>query len=144
MVRSKTPEYKSMSMARYRCTSRAYHAYDRYGGSGVKFKFKSVFAAVDWVLENIGPRPSPSHSIDRYPNKAGHYAPGNLRWATKSEQALNRDDHNRRKTHCAQGHPFDEANTLVKSDGERSCRTCTRLRMRRIRRRRKREANMTS
>lgn len=31
--------------------------------------------------------------------------------------------HNAVKTHCAQGHPFDEENTLLRSDG-RQCRTC--------------------
>lgn len=29
-----------------------------------------------------------------------------------------------RKTHCAQGHPFDEANTIVTTDGKRKCKTC--------------------
>lgn len=33
---------------------------------------------------------------------------------------------NARKTHCVNGHPFDEANTLVlkRRGGERSCRAC--------------------
>jgi hypothetical protein len=30
------------------------------------------------------------------------------------------------RTHCPQGHPYDEANTFVKRDGSRSCRTCHR------------------
>jgi hypothetical protein len=34
-----------------------------------------------------------------------------------------------RKTHCINGHAFDEANTLVKRDGERACRACGRERM---------------
>jgi len=30
----------------------------------------------------------------------------------------------RAKTHCAQGHPYDEANTYVDSNGYRACRAC--------------------
>ncbi len=30
------------------------------------------------------------------------------------------------KTHCGHGHPFDEANTYVRANGHRSCRTCKR------------------
>jgi hypothetical protein len=33
---------------------------------------------------------------------------------------------NRAKTHCPQGHPYNEINTYVDSNGGRSCRTCRR------------------
>jgi hypothetical protein len=36
----------------------------------------------------IGPRSSPTHSIDRIDNNKG-YEPGNVRWATKLEQQRN-------------------------------------------------------
>jgi len=42
----------------------------------------------DYVLHNIGPRPSPKYSIDRRDNE-GNYEPGNLKWSTRSEQMLN-------------------------------------------------------
>lgn len=40
-------------------------------------------------LADMGQRPSPTHSIDRYPNRAGNYEPGNVRWATRTEQNRN-------------------------------------------------------
>jgi hypothetical protein len=32
----------------------------------------------------------------------------------------------RNKTHCRNGHPYDEANTSINDEGHRSCRTCRR------------------
>ena len=39
---------------------------------------------------------------------------------------------NAAKTHCKRGHPYDEANTRIIKTGGRSCRTCSRERMRGI------------
>ena len=44
-----------------------------------------------------------------------------------------------RKTHCARGHPYDEANTKFKKSG-RVCRTCERRWWKETNERRKREA----
>lgn len=35
-------------------------------------------------------------------------------------------EHNRHKTHCINGHPFDAENTYFRAGGHRGCRTCQR------------------
>ena len=40
-------------------------------------------------LADMGERPE-GKTLDRYPNPSGNYEPGNCRWATGSEQRLNR------------------------------------------------------
>jgi hypothetical protein len=71
--------------AKYRCTNPKHKAYPYYGGRGIEFRF----ANIEEFLHEVGPRPSPLHSIDRI-NNDGHYEPGNVRWATKKEQTHNR------------------------------------------------------
>lgn len=74
-----------MRSARARCIN----GNKNYGGRGIEFRFDSVYEAAMWVINNLGVRPSPAHSIDRIDNN-GHYEAGNLRWATVSEQNLNK------------------------------------------------------
>ncbi len=44
---------------------------------------------------------------------------------------------NARKTHCAQGHPYDEANTYHRTRGGRDCRQCRRASVQRYKQRQK-------
>jgi hypothetical protein len=46
---------------------------------------------IAWIDANLGPKPGPGYSLDRI-DSDGNYEPGNLRWATASEQQLNRRD----------------------------------------------------
>jgi len=71
----------------------------RYGRRGIEVCDRwSEFSA---FLEDMGPAPSPNHSIDRI-DVNGHYEPGNCRWATPTEQARN-----------------TTRNTLLSHEGER-------------------------
>ena len=49
----------------------------------------SFVAFESFIVEVLGPKPTPEHSLDRI-KPGGHYEPGNLRWATKKEQSANR------------------------------------------------------
>lgn len=75
--------------AKQRCTNPNTVGYANYGGRGIKFAFPSVRVFAEWVLRNLGAKPSNEYSLDRIDNNA-HYEPGNLRWATRSEQARNK------------------------------------------------------
>ena len=56
------------------------------------------------------------------------YPDGHLFLGTSADNMADRDTKGRhgqsKKTHCKQGHPFDEVNTYITSQGARNCRTC--------------------
>jgi hypothetical protein len=82
-----TPEYRAWHAMQKRCKSKQFQK--NYGDRNItvcqrwRDSFENFFA-------DVGPRPSPDHSIDRFPNNDGNYEPGNVRWATWAEQIRNR------------------------------------------------------
>lgn len=78
-------EYRSFMNARNRCRCKADASYGRYGGKGIEFRFTSFKE----FLDHIGRKPTPLHTLDRKDSR-GHYEIGNVRWATRAEQAANR------------------------------------------------------
>ena len=101
---SKRSEYSPWAGMVARCTKPNATAWKYYGGRGITvfdgWRGPGGFAA---FLDHIGPRPSPIHSIDRIDGTKG-YHPGNVRWATPTEQGRNRSD-----------------NVLVEHDGVTRC-----------------------
>lgn len=76
--------YGRYSSARSRCLNPNDPRYPQYGGRGIEFRFTSFME----FKSELGDPPTPDHSVDRI-NNDGHYEPGNVRWATRSEQARN-------------------------------------------------------
>jgi len=89
--KTRTPEYRTWQSMHTRCYNRNSDDYPNYGGCGITIcdRWKDSF---ETFLADMGLRPSPKHSIDRFPNPHGNYEPSNCRWATMKEQHNNRRD----------------------------------------------------
>lgn len=79
-----------------RCTNKNHMRFPEYGAMGITVcerwrKFQNF-------IDDMGFAPSKIHTLDRYPNQKGNYEPGNVRWATPTQQARNTSK-NRMITH---------------------------------------------
>jgi hypothetical protein len=84
------PLYATWHNMMARCYNPNHRQFDQWGGRGITVApaWHDVATYIAWVESTLGPK-APGMSLDRIDND-GNYEPGNLRWATKSEQSLNR------------------------------------------------------
>lgn len=84
--RTGTREYWVWKGMISRCDSPSNKSYPRYGGRGITVC--PEWYDIDRFLRDMGPKPSPSHSLERVDNDMG-YSAENCVWATQAEQVRN-------------------------------------------------------
>lgn len=80
---------------RHRCLNPNASNYHLYGGRGITIcdrwlNGEGGLTGLECFIADMGPKPTPEHTVDRYPDNDGPYAPWNCRWATMAEQNLNK------------------------------------------------------
>jgi hypothetical protein len=95
------PLYGLWSSMMNRCNNPGNKDYGLYGGRGIRVS--DLWHDFPNFLADMGERPSKRHSLDRYPDKDGNYEPGNIRWATDTQQTRNR-----RNTILIDGEPLQD------------------------------------
>lgn len=82
-----SPTMSCWSSMMTRCYYKNSNRYNVYGAVGIGVC--TQWHDFEIFLKDMGERPSKNHTLDRIDNAKG-YEPGNVRWASKRDQAINR------------------------------------------------------
>lgn len=77
-----------------RCSNPNCRDYPNYGEKGVSVCTRWHNSFEDF-LKDVGERPAPKMSLDRFPNPEGNYEPSNVRWGTDEMQANNKTNNHK-------------------------------------------------
>jgi len=91
---TRTPEYTAWVNMIGRCYKPKSSNYKHYGGRGItvcdRWRFgEGGKSGVECFLSDMGKKPHPKWSLDRYPDQDGPYSPDNCRWASQADQIRN-------------------------------------------------------
>lgn len=87
---SKQPEYQVWSQMKQRCYNKKHKKYRIYGQRGITVCDRWKNSYINFI-QDMGPRPSNNHSIDRI-NNNGIYEPSNCRWLPNPDQHYNKSN----------------------------------------------------
>ncbi len=110
------PAYNVWASMKDRCSNPNNAQFKNYGARGISVceRWRESYQA---FFEDMGPRPSPKHSVDRI-NNDGNYEPNNCRWADSKTQTRNM----RRNRLIEIGGVMYRVTTLVEKSGlSRNC-----------------------
>jgi len=89
--RSKTSAHCRWTSMKNRCNNPKAHQYRDWGGRGIEVceEWQHDFVAYETYILSLPNAFKPGYSLDRKDND-GNYKPGNMRWATRSTQSINK------------------------------------------------------
>src|SRR5579859_2974320 len=82
-------EFYAWRSMQQRCFDSKNIDFHNYGGRGISVCQRWI-DSFDAFCEDMGPRPGPEYSLDRFPNNNGNYEKSNCRWATRDQQNANK------------------------------------------------------